>query len=249
MIGFFASQASGHGGVTPFDPIAASILSKLTSWWELSESSGTRADSHGVNDLSPNGTVTTAAGVRGSGDVAVAFSGAGTLGVPAAASMQVPSGGGDHCLFGWYYVTSAFASAGFFSRWNAVNAGTLEYYARVESGNAQFLNGGSAYRVASTPASNNTWQFFVGWRDSADGYPRVQVNNGSVADAGAASNPSVQTHATTLGGSTAGNNRMTGRLQRWGWIKGGILTPAERAWLYNGGAGRTYTEIVSAATP
>lgn len=237
------------GGDIPFDPIAAAILAKLTSWWELSEASGTRADSHGGNDLSPAGTVATAQGVRGPGDVAAAFSGAGTLGIPAVASMQVPAGGGDHCLFGWYYAESTGGSQGFFSRWNSSSAAALEYYARVESGNAQFLNGGSAYRVASTPATAGQWQFFVGWRDSADGYPRVQVSNGPIADAGAESNPTVQSHASTLGGSSSSFNRMTGRLQRWGWIKGGILTPAERAWLYNGGSGRTYAEIVSAASP
>lgn len=235
-------------GGTPTDPLATSILAKLTCWWELDEASGNRLDSHGTTTLTVDGTVSTATGLRGGSDVAASFAGAGKLQTTSSTEIQVPPGGGDHCLFGWFYVASN-TGQGLMGKWGG-NSSNMEYLARVDSNNVQMLNGGSAYRTAAVaaPAAGN-WYFYTGWRDNADGLVRVCYNNGTVAAAPTSSNPSAGSSWLGLGCSSAQTNqqRMTGRLQRWGWIKGAYLTSDERNWLYNSGNGRTYAELVAAA--
>lgn len=246
--GFFSAAAASRGDI-PYDPLASSILSKLTSWWEMTEASGVRADSHSSNDAAALGSVSTGLGVRG--DTAANFQDGGILEVANSADIEPPPGGGAHCLFGWFYTTSNSGSRAFASRWNAVNSLGLSYYARVEGENVQFQNGGSSYQTASAPApAVNQWHFMCGWRDPESGAVRVQVNAGAVYSSTGVSNPTPQTHPMRFGvSSSGGTHRLPGRLQRWGWIKGDILTPAERAWLYNGGVGRTYAEIVASANP
>lgn len=249
MIGFYAAGAMGQGGGSPIDPLAVSILGKLTCWWELTEASGNRLDSHGTTTLTVDGTVSTATGLRGGSDVAAAFSAAGELQASSSTELQVPSGGGDHCLFGWFYVASN-TGQGLMSKWNGTNSAGMEYLARVDSSNVQMLNGGSAYRTAAVAAPTaGNWYFYTGWRDSADGLVRVCYNNGTPSAAGSTSNPSAGTSGFALGASSGATNtqRMTGRLQRWGWIKGSYLTSDERNWLYNSGSGRTYAELVAAS--
>ncbi|MHC9085332.1 hypothetical protein ACYX7E_09870 [Luteimonas sp. RIT-PG2_3] len=249
MMPFQAMRLRNPGGS---GSIAASILGKLTSYWDMSEASGARLDSKGANHLSVVGTVNTAAGSRGS-DVAAAFVGTGGLVAPNDASLNVPAGGGNHCFFGWLMLTAPAATQFAAAKWNASGSGNLEYAVSAQAGVLYAQNGGVGYTNASTtvPAAN-TWSFVVMWRDAAAGADagkvRIQRDEGTIALSASASNAPVT--ASSLGFGQAGSsatNRLTGRLQRWGWIKGDILTPAERAWLYNGGAGRTYAEIVAAA--
>lgn len=44
---------------------SGTLLNNLISWWPMDETSGTRVDSHGANDLTDNNTVTYAAGKVG----------------------------------------------------------------------------------------------------------------------------------------------------------------------------------------
>lgn len=231
------------------DPTAASIRSKLVSWWEMGEASGTRSDSKGANHLSNiAGTVSTGTGLRGGGDVAVSLAGTGGLYANDSASLSVPSGGGDHCIFGWAYVTTS-ANMYLFAKWEAGTASSMEYALDwFTDGKLYAQNGGTTYyNVTATEPALNTWFFVVVWRDSADGKVRIQVNNGTVYASTSASNPSDTASALGFGqiGSTT-NNRLSGRLQRWGWAKGAILTSGERTWLYNSGSGRTYAELAAA---
>jgi len=45
----------------------SSLATNLISYWELEETSGTRVDSHGSNNLSDNNTVLSATGIQGNG--------------------------------------------------------------------------------------------------------------------------------------------------------------------------------------
>lgn len=45
----------------------AGLSTSLVSYWEMEESSGTRVDSHGANDLTDNNTVGVGTGIRGNG--------------------------------------------------------------------------------------------------------------------------------------------------------------------------------------
>lgn len=251
------SGVIGHRGLMlaaggSADPTALSIFNKLTSWWEMNEASGTRSDSKGTNHLAVGGTVSTATGVRGGADVAASFAAGGWLHAVDSASLSVPSGGGDHCLFGWFYITSG---NGFFAgKWDASGPSAYEYGMQVSGGTVYGQNGGGGY-VSATQASPGTgsWHFGILWRDSAAGTDagkvRLEIDNGTVNLSASASSPSDTINE--LGFATAagsgGSSLLTGRLQRWGWIKGNLLTPTERTWLYNSGAGRTWAELYAAA--
>lgn len=229
--------------------VALDIYNKLTSWWEMGEASGTRNDSLGTNHLGVVSTVSTAQGVRGVGDVAASFAGTGALTVASNSTLQVPSGGGNHCFFGWVYFTNITAAAFVLSKWNASGSSAMEYSLQVSASVLYGQNGGSSYYSASNTApAINGWHFVVVWRDSADGKVRMQVDNGTIYVSASASNPTAG--ANTLAFGQAGSStsaRLSGRIQRWGWIKGSFLTADERTYLYNSGTGRTWTELATAA--
>jgi hypothetical protein len=242
--------AGGTGGGAPVNPDAASIYAKLSAWWEMDEGSGSRLDSVGPNDLAVVSTVSTGTGVRGGGDVAAAFAGGGALVAADATEIRVPSGGGDHCLFGWFYLNSNTSGQCFAAKWDQSNAPNMEYMVDISTGpNIRGINGGTGYTIATiTPPSAAAWHFVVLWRDSADGFVRIQIDNGTPVATGSASNPSPGARSLGFGqfGSSTGG-RMTGRLQRWGYIKGAILTADEKTYLYNSGNSVTFAELQAAA--
>lgn len=234
--------------VTPEVPsyLGSDILTKLTSWWDLDEVSGTRNDSHGTNHLSVSGTVASAPGLRGT-DIAAVFD-AGTLYRASNATLNVPSGGGDHCLFGWFKPTALSGYQAVVSKWDATSSGSLEYAVQLNNSENNGSNGGSTYHNAYSDVSlsNGQWYFAVLWRDSTDGLVRYQINNGNIAiGAYGASDPPVTSIMLCFGKYNDQYFQFKGQQQNWGWMKGAILTAEERAWLYNDGLGRTYEELIS----
>lgn len=246
---------AARGAAGGSNPTAAAIRAKLVpgsgAWWEMSEASGTRSDSVGSNHAVAAGTgAGTANGVRGASDPAANFTGGGWLHVADNAAISVPAGGGDHCLFGWYY-SPANATGMMAAKWDASSSVAIEYAAQMSGGNILGLNGsaGSGYISASQAApAAGAWHFMVVWRDAADGLVRMQADNGAINVSASVSSPADTLHSlgfATAGGSV-GTSLFTGRLQRWGYIKGAILTPTERAYLYNGGSGVTWAELQAA---
>jgi hypothetical protein len=236
-----------------YNPHAASLVGKLTAWWEMTEASGTtRNDSIGTTHLlDPTASVGTSTGPRG--DTAAAFPGtAGLESSGDAANVSVAAGGGNHCLFGWAYFDATTGTNQFFAaKWNATTSAGMEYACQL-NGSSTIVgqNGGSAYRNATVAApSAAAWHFYVVWRDSADGLVRLQIDNGAVNVSASSSNPSDTTNKISFGQTIANTLRLTGRLQRWGFTNTAILTADEKTYLYNSGAGRTWAEIVAASVP
>ena len=247
-------QQQGGFIMTPYayggnDPTAASIRSKLGSWWEMNEASGTRYDSVGSNHLTVVGTVSTGTGVRGGGDVAAAFAGAGALTVNSHDSLNVATTTLTHCIFGWVYYNNHTGTQAAVAKWDASSNPALAYGIFNQSGMVYAYNGGSTYYSATAAApSAGTWQFTVLWRDPADGKVRLQINDGTITASAVSSTPN-PSNGHQLGFGQAGSSassRLNGRVQRFGYIKGAFLSATERTWLYNGGAGRTYAELAAA---
>lgn len=225
-------------GGAPASPLA----DKITSWWEMSELTGQRSDSKGSNHLSVFGTVGTAGGTSGS--TAAQFGGSGYLRADSVPSLTVPADR-THCLFGWAFVTSNSSFQFIASKSDSYSSSATEYTLSLQGGTLYGQNGGSAYtNAATTPAPAGAWHFYVLWRDPLDGKVRLQVDNGAVITSTNASAPAA-TSTPMCFGSSNGNFNLVGRMQRWGWIRGGILTPAERSWLYNGGAGRSWADVLA----
>lgn len=225
------------------DPTAAAIKAKLSEYFPLTESSGSRYGLVTGHELYESaGTIGTASGLI-SGELAPNFTATSgqylrettNVGSP----MGIPSGGGDHCIFGWFYLNSNSGIQYIVSKWDAVGAAELTYTFSIQSSSFYGINGGSTYYTAViSPLPSENWHFFCLWRDSSDGKVRLQIDNGSIAVSTSSSNPT-DTVPFVIGGTFSAYFTMSGRVNHVGYTKGSILTADERAWLYNSGAGRT----------
>lgn len=228
---------------------ATTILAKLTSWWELDESSGTRGDSHGSQDLSLFGTEAGVAdGVRGGGDNAAVFSGSNNFFRTSEADLQIPASNGNWCMFGWFYLTSNSGSKGLMSKWDVVSVSTLERVLSVQSGVAygQSSNGASYINASTAAPSVTTWHFYVVWKDS-DHYVRLRIDDATTFASPGTASATPNSTQFSIGSFQGASSRMVGRAQRAGWIKGGVLTADEITYLYNSGNSKTYAEVVADA--
>lgn len=225
----------------------ASILAKLSAWWDLSESSGNRADSVAAFTMVPDaGAVATADGPRGSGDTCVSLSGSGGL-VATSLSGDALDTAASFCVFGWMRAGTnhnGFAA----SRWDAMSSASLSYAITTTSTYALGANcGGSGYNSApSLTCAIGTWYFVCAWRDSSDGHMRLEVNaDGSPTVSTQTYIPTAQNMNLCLGRTNYSTTfqAFRGRLSRWGYIKGNTLSLTEREWLYNGGIGRDFSEL------
>lgn len=231
------------------DPVASAIKAKLSEYYPLTEASGSRYGLVTGHELyESTGTIGTASGLI-SGELAPNFTAtngqylreASVIGSP----MNAPSGGGDHCIFGWFYLNSNTGTQFIVSKWNAGVAANLTYCFYISDGSLYGDNGGSIYYSAGVSASGfpaANWHFFCVWRDSTDGKVRLQLNNGTTYVSSSASDPA-GTIPFVIGGTLSTSFEMAGRVNHVGFTSGSILTADERTWLYNSGVGRTAAEL------
>jgi len=250
----FAPTGGEMVTIVPPSGVAA-IHGKLTSYWELTETTGTRYDSKGTNHLTPTAGITSGTGLRGGATVAAKFPGgnADRLGVANNTSLQTPPSGAN-VMFGWYKRTTPSSYSTLVSKWDATSGSSMERSISMTASQIYATyQRASTYHHTFVPApSENNWHFFVVWVDPADKKPRVQIDNGEVTVNSLDMSPVTTSTNFALGGtggpSYAGYFGLNGLMQYCGWIKGDILTEEERTWLYNSGQGRTYAEIVAAAS-
>lgn len=245
--------ATWSGVITHEISLARSIYDKLTSWWEMTEASGTRSDSKGTNHLTTSGTVSTGTGLR-AGQLAASFSASGDL-RRAHNSTLIPDTNGYGCIFGWVRPTSVSGSQVMVCKGPSVLANTQAYAATIESsiGYCYWDNGpseGFYYQtLGDSVMTANQWQFVVAMVTDEEAERRLLGSRNTYNSDGSAyyESPNSVTGNLQFGRDAAGNWPFSGRLQRWGWIKGSALTPEEFVYLYNAGQGRTWAELLSDA--
>lgn len=209
----------------------------MVSHWKLDEASGTRADSHGTNNLTDVNTVTSAAGVLGN---AAEFTAANSERLSIASNATLQMGPIDFTLCAWVYLNGTGTSRTIMSKGN-------EYWLEYSSTGPQFRfayvdSGGNTRDVfASTfgSPSSGSFNFVVAWYESATQTLYIQVNNGTV-DSEVQVNPvNAAAGALFALGSRNGAVFHDGRTDAVGvWKR--ILTSDERTRLYNSGAGLDY---------
>jgi len=84
------------------------------------------------------------------------------------------------------------------------------------------------------------WHFVVGWYDHTTGKLNIQIDDGIVSTSIASVGTESSNGVFSLG-QMNGADYYNGKLDEYG-IWGRTLTASERTWLYNSGAGRTYSE-------
>lgn len=264
---FQYAMTAGTGN--PIDPLAESILAKLTAWWPLDSVNGSKmADKQpdvlvgGMTDayLQYGPSLNQAPG-RTAGRYAPAYGGnaspggyiteVSSAGGPAPVENMFPSNG-DWCSFGWVYLNASPVPAmAIVTRYDANDSGgTASVGMRYLDGGNGRIQGwfGAGDQSSIVPSGNvavGKWVFMLLQRRS--GLMRMYVDGQPL---GTEINVSVHTpnnHYHTYFGSQGPHLFLNGRLQDWGWIKGKSLTDQELEWLYNDGDGRTIQQIRQAA--
>lgn len=214
------------------------LADDLIAYWTLNETSGTRADVVGSNDLSESGAVGYAPGKVGN---AAAFSGAERLSVT---DNTVLTSSNGFTVTLWLYIqaisseqTPAAASlgslGGFPYEWVIVPM-------CLESCGLYFSINGSAdpAELFSDPLTLNTWHFVVAWYDASTQVMAISVDGMTTEQPWLEGIEDLTDVPLFLNGADGGIG-FTGRVDEVGfWNR--ALTPDERALLYNNGEGCNY---------
>jgi RHS repeat-associated protein len=82
----------------------------------------------------------------------------------------------------------------------------------------------------------------VAWHDSVNNTLNIQVNNGTVSSVSYTSGAMDTTYPLSIGAHSNGSYGFDGRIDEVVLYKR-VLNSAQRSWLYNNGAGRTYSDL------
>lgn len=250
--GFITDAAGAHlanvsaQSVTNNIAGASDLLTGLVGWWELSEASGTRADSTANNlDLTDNATVTQAVGVGGVGNAAQ-FTAANSEYLSRASEASLVMGDTDFTVAAWVYLDSK--SADMYAVQKAGNDGIYEYVIDYNQSTDRFR----FWAYTATPTeqpivsandfgavSTGTWYLVIAWNNQTGDTVNICVNNGTVTSAAKGSNVFITSTKIFQIGAAVGAGYFNGRIAKAGlWTK--VLSADERTELYNAGAGATY---------
>lgn len=229
------------------------ITDNMVGYWNLSESSGSRADSFGSNPLTDNASVT---GTTGPGaHNAAHFVRASNQWLSHTDNATLSVGDIDFTIAIWIKYTTnndlqgsiCYSGNGASRSWEIVQgfSPTTDFFFQVSSdGSAQ--NGVQAATFGAV--ATGSWHFVVAWHDSVNNQLGITVDNGAADTASWTTGVFDSTGDLQLGrreGSSPGNG-LDGDLAMFGMWKR-ILTGTERTFLYNSGNGRNYSELLGGA--
>ncbi len=253
--------AAARGKGAPAAPIDYRTRWGLTSFWELEEASGARADAHGTNNLVDNNTVTSAAGKVGT---AAQFTAASSEYLSIIDNASISTGDVDWWLALWGYPDTLTGDPTLASRWNA-STGNREYWLGYLSTSGRYAlqvspDGSSSGNTTVSAnnrgaASTGAWDFVMAWHDSVNNTINIRVNHGTADSAAHTTGVFDSAAVFRLGALISGAGSLTefwnGRLDQAAFGKspsGGIAALADEisSVLYNSGSGRTYAAISGA---
>jgi len=217
--------------------------SNLISWWKLEEASGTRNDSHGTNHLADNNTVLNDAAGKKSNAASFVTANSEWLSIASNASLQ--TGDIDFTVGLWVKVTGA-STVRFAGKADAAGSASEWYLEGLEfSGQyyPTFSIKNNSLALNNDIINANTWAFVVAWHDATANKIYIQVDNGSPASENLASGPTAAADGFSIGRAGERAANYMGGLIDEVFLYKKVLTAAQRTWLYNAGAGRTYGDL------
>jgi len=223
------------------------IIDSLESFWEL-EANGN--DSHGSNNLTDEGVVTYTTGKVGNCANFELDSGQ-RLYLASNSSLQ--TGDIDFTFAQWVQLESNGAAIYSAGKWTSAGD-QREWFTRYDPGSNRFEFFASADGASSTIATANnfgapslaTWYFLVVWHNATANTINIQVNDGTANSFAHAGGIFLGSGLFNIGARGDGSG-WDGLGDQVGFWKG-LLSDAERTWLYNSGAGRSYADIVAEAS-
>lgn len=214
------------------------LTDSLISWWSLDEASGTRADSHGSNDLTDNNTVGSATGIVGD---AASFVAANNEFLTRADNASLSTGNIDFTFAFW--VNSPGTSEGFLGK--RANLSSTEYQIYRSAGTWKFdVYSGGLVGVTESATAATGWCFVVGWHDSVNDTINIQINNNTAASSSHSGGTQDSTAGFVIGNisSTTNVSACDSEIDEVAFWKR-VLTVDERTALYNSGNGVSYADI------
>lgn len=214
---------------------ASSLLTGLKGYWDMDESSGSRADSSGLGyTLVETGTVSSTTGKISN---AADLTGGGEL-LSVADNADLSGGNTDFSIALWAYFDTLSGQLTVLSKDNGAkwdyliytSGTTLHFYADNTTGSGFFdIEWGSALSTA-------TWYHIVVKHDAAADTVYIIVNDGTPVTSSHTGGTRDTAGSLTIGAEQSGANAGDLRVDELGvWKK--VLSAAEITSLYNGGSG------------
>jgi len=210
---------------------ASTLTDGLVAHWRLEEASGARNDSKGATLLNDNKGVTQGAGRIGQ---AARFAAAAGQSLSAADNAELSTGDLDFTGSLWV----RFETLGRYQHLMTKGGEYDLYLDGIEGNRLKFLvhyAGGGRAAISGESLSAEVWHHVLFWHDSANDLVGLSVDGGPPLTAQTAGAPADTPGLFRLG-DNGWNNYLDGRLDEVSLWKR-LLTPAERAALWNGGAG------------
>jgi hypothetical protein len=152
----------------------------LVSWWTLDEASGTRADSHGSNDLTDNNTVGSAAGKQGN---AADFESTNSEYLSMNSVSSLNFGDENFTLAGWVYINpDADLSTGtaLIGKWDTDQQWLLWLFDNGTNTWARmYVHDGTSNNYVTADITTGAWHFIVGYHDSVNDEIGISIDGGS----------------------------------------------------------------------
>ncbi len=181
---------------------------------------------------------------------AASFTAASTEYLSVTSNSSLQTGGGSFTIAGWVNMSDKSAFRYLISKFASGNSGEFYLYYQQSTDLFRFVvaNGTTGSSIADVQLGSpsiNTWYYLVAWYDSSTSKVYIQANN-DVPSSASAVTPVSTSDDFRIGG-LPGIGWHQGKIDNVAYWKR-ILTPAERAQLYNGGAGFNFENIPSTLT-
>jgi hypothetical protein len=225
----------------------ADVQTNLVAYWDLDEGIGVRYDSKSTNHLTDNNTSPYADDAT-FGYVA-SFDNANNEYLSHSDNAELSVSDIDFVIAGWFYLKDKATSQSFAGQYTTSGnqrAWQIAYVVGTDQFEAIFSNDGTSTitledTVLGSPSAT-TWYFIVLWHDATANTVNMQINNGSISSEAWSSGVHNSTADFTIGGINGASSDT--QICNFGLWKSGLLTAAQKTWLYNSGNGRTYADII-----
>lgn len=223
------------------------LTDNLEAYWNLSEASGTRNDSHSTNHLTDNNTVATGTGPD-SGTCAD-FESGNFERLTRADNAALSCGDTDFTINLWVNLESIAANQMVANKGSADGGGNSEW--RIQTGGAaqpftfDVWTGTSPTTVTNTNGgapSTATWYMLTVWHDATNNQIGIARNAGTADTAAYSGGVNDGTSPLEFGGSISAFTFYDGLMAYAGFWRR-VLTSGERTTLYNSGAGLAYASL------
>lgn len=217
------------------------LIDDLVSYWKLDESSGTRADAHGTNDLTDNNTVTSAVGKIGT---AADFDSGSSESLSRVSNSSLQVGDIDFSIAFWiqaetlatFPVVIRKGDNGIFTEEYVIyydtSANRLKWEVCSGAAIAVTVTYGSAF-------STGTWYHVVCWHDASNNQIGLAVNDGTPVTLSHSDGVRAASGLFEVGARSVQGLYWNGLIDEIGFWKR-VLSSQDRTDLYGGGAGLSY---------